>query len=119
MRVVITSQGDTMDSPVDPRFGRAQGFIVTDENGDEVEYVDNMQNLNAASGAGIQAAQNIVGKEAEVLLTGSVGPKAYSVLSSAKVKVFIGASGTVQEALDKYSNGELEEANSANVEGHW
>ena len=60
MKIIITAQGNTLDSPVDPRLGRAQGFIVTDEKGEAFEYVDNAQNLNAASGAGIQAAQNII-----------------------------------------------------------
>ena len=119
MKVLITSQGDTMESPIDPRLGRAQGFIVTDEQGNDFEYVDNAQNLNAASGAGIQAAQNIIKLEAEIVITGNCGPKAFSVLSTGNVRVYIGASGTIREALEQFNNKELKEAQGANVEGHW
>jgi predicted Fe-Mo cluster-binding NifX family protein len=119
MRIAVTSQGDTLKSPVDPRLGRARGFIVTDEEGTTCEYVDNKQNLNAASGAGIQAAQNIINQNADAVITGNCGPKAFSVLSAGNIKVFVGASGTVEEALNQFKAGELQESTEANVEGHW
>ena len=119
MRIAVTSQGDSMDSPVDPRLGRAQGFIVTDETAKEFQYVDNAQNLNAASGAGIQAAQNLISLGAEAVITGNCGPKAFSVLSTGNVKIYTGASGTVAEALKEFNNGRLRKADQANVEGHW
>ncbi len=119
MRIVITAQGETLDSNVDPRFGRAKTFIVVDTENGEFECVDNTQNLNAAQGAGIQAAQTVCGTNAEALITGNCGPKAFRVLSTAGVKVYTGATGTVAEALEKFKNGELKESNEANVEGHW
>lgn len=119
MKIAITSQGATLDSPVDPRLGRARGFIITDEAGAEVRFVDNKQNLNAASGAGIQAAQTLVNEDAEVVITGNCGPKAFRVLAAGNVRVCVGASGTAREALDAFNAGDLDAADSANVEGHW
>ena len=119
MKIAISAQGDTLEAPVDPRFGRAKKFIVVDLDSGEIEAVDNAQNMNAAQGAGIQAAQNVVNLGVEALLTGHCGPKAFRVLSAAKVKVFAGAAGSVAEALEKYKNGELKESESADVEGHW
>ena len=119
MKIAITSQGNSMDSPVDPRLGRAQGFIITDETAKDFQYVDNTQNLNAASGAGIQAAQNIISLGAEVVITGNCGPKAFSVLSTGNVRVYTGASGTVAEALKQFNNSTLKKADQANVTGHW
>jgi predicted Fe-Mo cluster-binding NifX family protein len=119
VKIAVTSQGTSMESAVDPRLGRAAGFIVTDETGETWEYVDNVQNLNAASGAGIQAAQTIIGLGVGAVVTGNCGPKAFSVLAAGDVKVYTGASGTVQEAVAQYAQGELKEATRANVEGHW
>ncbi|MBS3762091.1 MAG: NifB/NifX family molybdenum-iron cluster-binding protein, partial [Planctomycetes bacterium] len=50
---------------------------------------------------------------------GEIGPKAMRVLKEADIRVAIGASGTVEEAIEDFTNGELEEADSADVEGHW
>lgn len=119
MRIVITAQGETIQSQVDPRFGRARGFIVTDENGNAPLYLANDQNLHAASGAGIQAAQHVIEENPDCIITGNVGPKAFRVLSSAQVKIFIGASGTVADALQQFRDGALHETAVANVDGHW
>ncbi len=119
MKVAITSNGMNLESEVDLRFGRAVGFIIYDLEKDSYNYVDNIQNLNAAQGAGIQAAQNVVNQNVDAIITGNCGPKAFSVLSQAGVKIFIGAEGTVKEAIEKFKNNELKEAQTANVEGHW
>ena len=62
MKVVVTAQGSNLDSPVDPRFGRARYFLLVDTDTGEFTTHDNVQNLNAAQGAGIQAAQTVVGR---------------------------------------------------------
>ena len=119
MKIAVTARGDGMDAAVDPRFGRAMKFVVVDLDSGEATSVDNAQNMNAAQGAGIQAAQNVANLGVEALLTGHCGPKAFRVLNAAKVKIHVGASGTVAEAVEKYKKGELELADSADVEGHW
>ena len=119
MKIAITSQGTGENYNVDPRFGRAKYIAVYDVETDEYMFKSNEQNLNAAQGAGIQAAQNIIETEAEVLITGHCGPKAFQVLKAGKVKVFTGASDTVKQAIEAYRQGKLKEADSADVEGHW
>lgn len=119
MKLAITTSGQDLDSQVDSRFGRAQGFIIYDLETQEFEYVNNEQNLNAAQGAGIQAAQNVVDQGVDALVTGHCGPKAYRVLSEAKVKIFVGSQGTIKETIEMYNSNKLQEANDADVEGHW
>ena len=119
MKIAITSSGKTLESQVDLRFGRALGFIIYNLEDDSFEFVDNTQNLNAAQGAGIQAAQNVVNQNVGAVITGHCGPKAFAVLNTAGVKIFIGAEGTVQNSIQKFKNNELQEAGSADVEGHW
>lgn len=119
MKVAITAKGNTPDAEVDPRFGRARQFVVMDTESERFEALDNEQNLNAAQGAGIQAAQSVVSKSVEAVVTGHCGPKAFRALTAAGVKVFVGASGTVAEAFIMYKKNELAEAGTADVEGHW
>ena len=119
MKIAISSTGKDLDSNVDLRFGRAFGFIIYDLNANQYNFVDNVQNLEASQGAGIQAAQNVVNQDAEVLISGHCGPKAFKVLSEAGVTIYTGAEGTVKEAVERFKKGELQEADSADVEGHW
>jgi predicted Fe-Mo cluster-binding NifX family protein len=119
MKVAISCSGDSMDAPVDPRFGRAAKFIVLDTDTGAFEVHDNAQNLNAAQGAGIQSAEAVSRLGAEAVITGHCGPKAFRTLQAAGVKVVIGAKGTVAEAVEAFKKGELKPAEAADVEGHW
>lgn len=119
MKIVITAVKDSQDSDIDPRFGRAPYFAVYETVNDRFFFVNNAQNLNAASGAGIQAAQNVAATGAKVVITGNCGPKAFKALTSAGIKIVIGVSGKITEAIAKFKRNELSYANEANVEGHW
>ena len=119
MRIAVTSQGPTLGSQVDPRFGRAKRFLVLDTDTDEFSAHDNTQNVHAAQGAGIQASRAVVDLGVEAVITGNVGPKAFAALQAAGVTVYAGASGTVKEAVERFKAGELRPADAANVEGHW
>jgi predicted Fe-Mo cluster-binding NifX family protein len=119
MMIAITSQGKELSSPIDSRFGRAKFFIVLDtETGNFVVH-DNVVNLQLAQGAGIQASQTVVNLGVAAVITGNVGPKAFTVLKAGKVEIFTGASGTVQQAIDDYKQGRLKAVDQATVEGHW
>ena len=119
MKVAVTSQGTDLEAGVDPRFGRCRYFVLVDTETGDFRAVDNAQNLNAPSGAGIQAAQNVVNLGAEAVLTGHCGPKAFGALSAAGVKVYVGVEGTVREAVKALQAGELQVSAGADVEGHW
>ena len=119
MKIAITSSGNDLDKEIDLRFGRAKGFIIYDLENDSFEFIDNIQNLEATQGAGIQAAQNVVNKDVEAVITGHCGPKAFKVLSTSDVKIYTVSEGKINEVIEKFKNGELQEASSADVEGHW
>lgn len=119
MKVVVTSLGETLDSPVDQRFGRARYFIFYDSGTGEWSAADNKQNLSAAQGAGIQAGQKVVELGAEVVLTGHCGPKAFATLRAGGIAVYSGAAGTVKESINTFLKGELKCADGADVEGHF
>ena len=119
MKIAITSRGETKGSEVDPRFGRAGYVIIFDTDTGESRAIDNRINVNAMQGAGIQAAETVAREGIEVVVTGHCGPKAFRTLRAAGITVVVGASGTVEEALKRYQNGELTETEGPDVEGHW
>lgn len=120
MKITISSQGEKLDSAVDPRFGRAAQFILYDTETGSYEAISNAQSLDAAQGAGIKAAETISRLGAQVLITGHCGPKAFETLKAAGIEVVIGAEGcTVSKALEKYKAGQLKTSGSSDVSGHW
>ena len=119
MKILITASDAALDSALDPRFGRAPHFILVDTDSNQSEVIDNQQNLNAAQGAGIQAAQNVCTAGADAIITGHVGPKAFRALQAAGIRVYLSEDKTVQDALDSFRNGALAEAGAHNVKGHW
>jgi predicted Fe-Mo cluster-binding NifX family protein len=119
MKLAITAERPELDSRVDPRFGRAAYFIVYDTDTDQWAAHDNAHNLNAPSGAGIQAARNVVDLGAAAVATGHVGPKAYSALQAGNVAVFLVGEETVAECVEKFKADRLTRAESADVAGHW
>lgn len=116
MKIAVTSLGESLESPVDQRFGRTRFFVLYDLETGEWSAHDNKQNLQAAQGAGIQAAQHVVDLGAEAVITGHCGPKAFVTLSAADIAIYQEASGSVQDALDAYGAGSLKKASQADVD---
>jgi len=119
MKIAVTAQGKKLSSEIDLRFGRAKWLIVIDTETGNFQAHDNILNLNAVQGAGIQTGQNIANLGIEAVITGNVGPNAFKTLNAADIKIFLAEKQTIQEAIDLFKAGKLKEVNQANVEGHW
>jgi len=119
MKIAITAESKEISSEIDLRFGRAKWIIVVDSETGDFQAHDNVVNLNAVQGAGIQTGQNIANLGVEVVITGNVGPNAFKTLNTAGVRIFLAEKQTVQNAIDSLKAGKLKEVNQANVEGHW
>lgn len=119
LKIAITSVDGEIDGPVDERFGRAKKIIVFDPERKTEEIVENVQNMSAPRGSGIQTAQNVINAGVITVISGHLGPNAFRVLSAAGVDVFTATNMTVREALDAYKNGKLSRLEGADVDGHW
>jgi len=119
MKLAVSSMGRDRTADVSSRFGRAPWFVVVDTDTNAVSAVENTQNLNALQGAGIQAAQLVATLGVGAVLTGHCGPKAFRVLSAAGVAIFVGADGTVAQAVEAWRAGALQVCERPDVEGHW
>jgi predicted Fe-Mo cluster-binding NifX family protein len=119
MKIAVTTSGTDLNAPLDTRFGRAAAFLIFDTDSGEFTIEPNEQNLNAAQGAGIQAAQNVAATGAEAIVSGHCGPKAFRILNASNIAIYTSNATTVQEAIDQFNAGKLTKAESADVEGHW
>lgn len=119
MKVAFTTSGTTLESPMDPRFARAEGYIIYDTDNDSFAAVDNQKALNTAHGAGMVATEAIISQDVNCVVTGHCGPNAFRALSAAGIRVFQTQAPTVAKALEAYRAGALPVMESADVDGHW
>ncbi len=113
--ICISSEGNTMDDRVDPRFGRCAYFIYVNTATMKFEAVKN-PNIEASGGAGIKSAQFVCEKGAKACLTGNVGPNAFKTLQAAGIKVITGISGAVKDAVTQYKKGDFKAADNPSVD---
>jgi len=118
MKIAISSTGKDIGSQIDPRFGRCQYFVFIDPETMEFEALEN-EGVMATGGAGVQAAQFVLQKGGNALITGNLGPNAASALSASGIKVFLVSGGTIRDVVQAYKSGSLKEASGATVPPHF
>lgn len=105
--IAITATAPSLEAEVDARFGRASHFIlISSQNPDDWEATTNPA-LSAGGGAGVAAGQFLASRGVKALLTGNVGPNAFSVLQAAGIAVFPVNGQTVREAYQNYLKNNL------------
>jgi len=117
MKVAVCAGGNTLESAVDPRFGRCAYLLVADTESSDFTAVEN-PGSSVAQGAGIQAAQIVSSMGVSAVIAGNFGPNAFQALSAAGIRVYTGAVGTVGQAVDQLKAGQLQEVSAPTVAGH-
>lgn len=107
MKIAVSAAGNTMESQMDQRFGRAASFIIVETKNMDYEAIDNAA-AASSGGAGISAAQLVADKGAEAVITGNVGPNAMNVLKAAKIEIYKGSAVSVKENVELFKRGALE-----------
>jgi len=117
-KIAISTEGPDLDAMLDPRFGRAAGFIVVDPQTFEFDYIDNGRGQAKVQGAGIKAAEIVAGAGAEAVLSGHVGPKAFRALEAVGIKVVQNMENkTVRQAVEAYASGKLSFSQNSSGKG--
>jgi predicted Fe-Mo cluster-binding NifX family protein len=119
MKIAISANRRDLEAEVDPRFGRAQFFLIVDTDTMKFDVVANQVSMQAPQGAGIQAAALVARHRPAAVLTGNCGPKAFQTLQAAGIPVIVGVTGIVRDAVQSYRTGKLRPARSSNVASHW
>jgi predicted Fe-Mo cluster-binding NifX family protein len=117
MKIAVSAQGETLDSLASPVFGRCPTYLFVELETWQFEAVPNPA-MSQGGGAGIQAAQFVVERGAEAVLTGNLGPNAFDVLQAAGVPGYLVPEGTVRQAVEAFKAGRLQSMGGANVAAH-
>jgi predicted Fe-Mo cluster-binding NifX family protein len=104
MKIAVTATGSSLDSEVDPRFGRCSWFLIVETDNMSFESMQN-ENANLANGAGIQSVSAVVSKGVSAVLTGKCGPKASQAFSATDIAVHTDFTGPVRQAVEQFMSG--------------
>jgi len=120
MKLAISISGNTLDSPYDPRFGRAASFCIVDTETNKWEAFDNPA-LSASGGAGVQASQFLSKHGVQAAVSGAFGPNAFDTLAAAEIKMYLAPGNeahTAAEIFEMFKAGQLTKAEAAAHAGH-
>jgi len=112
MKLIITAASPGIDAQIDPRFGRGAHFIIVDPDTMEWQALPNPA-MNAHGGAGTRAAQFVTDQKCSTVISGDFGPNAFDALNAAGISMYLfGSCHTVQEAIQSFKMGQLEQLTS-------
>jgi len=86
MKIAITSNGNTLESKLDSRFGRCSFFALHDTETKETHFYPN-PNKESQEGAGPASAQFVASKGVKKIISGEFGNKVKSVLESLQIEL--------------------------------
>ncbi|MHC1635561.1 MAG: NifB/NifX family molybdenum-iron cluster-binding protein [Candidatus Methanospirareceae archaeon] len=112
-RVAVPTMGDRgLDELVCEHFGRAPTFTIVDLSNNEVKV---LQNTSEHFGGSSLPPEILSEEGVEVVLCAGLGPRAIRMFESFGIEVYIGASGTVRDAIRAFQAGMLREATDADA----
>jgi len=106
MKIAMPVDDKYMESGVCVSFGRTPYFVMYDTNIKESIFLDNSA-AASQGGAGIKAAQSIVDKGANVLITPRCGENAADVLKAANIGIYKSINGSFMDNINAFVEGKL------------
>jgi predicted Fe-Mo cluster-binding NifX family protein len=108
-----------LDSAVYGHFGSAPGFLLVDQSGTIFEAIDN-QTAQHRHGH-CSPLSHLTDREVDAIVVGGIGRRALFALRQAGIQVYSSNNGTVQDALEALTSGQLkpvDELDSCAGHGH-
>lgn len=113
MKISVPSMGKSgLEDQVGQHFGKVLNYIMYDTESGEVSIISNTSEHNGGVGLPPELMAN---NGVNVMLCGGLGRKAVSMFEQYGIDVFVGAQGTIRDALDAWNEGKLQKANQENA----
>jgi predicted Fe-Mo cluster-binding NifX family protein len=76
MKIAISADGKTLDSNIDPRFGRCNYFLIIEIEDQKIKDFRAIENIakDQMGGAGVTAGETIAREKVDAVITVNVGP---------------------------------------------
>ncbi len=119
MKVCVPTRDDSgIEGIIEQHFGKAPTYTIMDTDTGEVYVIPNESNH---MGGEILPPEYLHKNGVRIMICAGLGQKALLMFDSYRIQVFVGAKGTVKEALTAWKTGILKTATSENVcagQGH-
>lgn len=113
MRVCVPSEGKKgLDEAVGEHFGRVPYYTVYDTESEKVEVFSNTSEHMGGTGL---PPDIIAAYDVDAMLCGGLGGRAISLFEQKGIMVYIGAHGTVRDAIKLWKDGKLQVATDENA----
>ncbi len=113
MKVCIPTNGSRgLDETVGEHFGRVPTYTIVDLDENDVKVIPNDSHHMGGRG---YPPELLTKEGVNVMLCSGLGKRAISMFSDFGITVYIGASGTVKDAIEAFKNGSLRKANEENA----
>jgi len=106
MKLVLPTDGNTLDSRICASFGRSPYFCFYDTVDRQSTFIRNTA-ADSEGGAGIKAAQILVDHQVEALLTLRCGENAAQVLTAANSKIYKALDTSLTDNIAAFEQGAL------------
>jgi predicted Fe-Mo cluster-binding NifX family protein len=112
-RICIPTLGKNgLSEEVSEHFGRAPTFTIVDLETNQVKVVENRSEHFGGMG---KPPEIIAMLNVDAVLCSNLGPRAIQMFEQKGIMVYVGASGTVREAIQAFQNGMLQPATDENA----
>ncbi len=113
MRVCVPSMGDSgLQEEVGAHFGRVPTYTIVDVDTNEVRVVKNVSEHMGGTG---MPPEHLSKEGVDIMLCSGLGSRAIHMFEDYGIEVYVGASGTVQNAIDAWKNNQLMMATDENA----
>jgi predicted Fe-Mo cluster-binding NifX family protein len=108
MKICIPTNGDKgLDDSVGEHFGRVPTYTIIDIDTNEVKVIPNVSHHMGGQGY----PPELLSREGvNVMVCRGLGRRAISMFEEIGIDVYIGASGSVKDAVDAFKQGKLQRA---------
>ncbi|MDF2530478.1 MAG: dinitrogenase iron-molybdenum cofactor biosynthesis protein [Clostridia bacterium] len=106
MKIAMPVDDKSMETSVCQSFGRTPYFLIYDTESRESVFLDNSA-AASQGGAGIKAAQAIVDKNVNALLTPRCGENAAEVMKAAGIKIYKTINNSIQDNINTLNEEKL------------
>ncbi|HEY8908739.1 MAG TPA: NifB/NifX family molybdenum-iron cluster-binding protein [Desulfosporosinus sp.] len=102
MNIAVTADGENLESQVSEKFEQCLYMLIVNMNDLTVTVIQNDESSGISPE--VNLANKILEYNCEAVITGSINPTAYNILTDAFVTRYFGAGHSVKDALELSEN---------------